>query len=38
MVRLENTNDKEALLVKELVTKALEKVVGAEVEMHIMGK
>jgi len=38
MVRLENTDDKQALLVKELITKAVEKIPGAEIELHVMGK
>jgi len=38
MVRLDNTSDKEALLLKELVQAAIAKIPGAEVELHVMGK
>ena len=36
-IRKEKTNDEEALKIKQLVVKALEKIPEVEVEMHTIG-
>ena len=38
LVTIENTDAKQALMVKELIDKAVEKISGVETELSIRGK